>query len=81
MTGRETREYAVLGFGSTHDALTAESALKAARFDILVIPAPRALGSLCGIAIRLEPEVVDAAERLLEDARLAPTARATIRDV
>ena len=78
---REAREFEVLGFGYTHDALAAESILKDMGVPAAVIPAPRALGSLCGIAIRLEPADAERAERLLTNADVRPTGRATITNL
>lgn len=77
---REKREYVVLGFGSTHDALAAESTLRDSGFAVTAIPAPLALGSLCGIALRMEPAEADAAERMLALAGLARTGRMDLLD-
>ena len=78
---RSQRPYLVLGFGSTHDTLAAEAALKAAGMSVAAVPAPRALGSLCGIALRLEPDDAACAEQALADARIGVTGRASIVDV
>lgn len=77
----EGREFEVLGFGSTHEALAAESILKDMGVPLTVIPAPRALGSLCGIAIRVEPADAERAEGLLANADVRPIARVTITDL
>jgi hypothetical protein len=78
LTPRERRLFAVFGFATTHDALAAESALKAAGVPATPIPAPHELGSLCGIALRVE---VSHAGDALSGAGVAPTARADIADV
>ena len=51
---RTPRRFAVLGFASTHDALDAEALLLDLGIDVVPIPAPKTLGTLCGIALRLE---------------------------
>ena len=78
---RPTRRFAVLGFATTHDALSAESLLKDMGVPVVPIPAPRSLGSLCGIALRLEREDEERAGDLLSAAGVAVTARADIDDV
>jgi hypothetical protein len=81
MSAREPRVFAVFGFATTHDALAAEAALKAAGIPVTPVPAPRELGSLCGIALRLEVADAQGAARLFAAADIAPTARADIADV
>jgi hypothetical protein len=81
MSPRERRVYAVFGFATTHDALAAETALKAAGIPVTPVPAPRELGSLCGIALRLEISDADRSAAVLAAADIAPTARADIADV
>ena len=56
-----TERFAVYGFVTTHDALTAEAAIERAEVAATTIPAPRELGSLCGLALRvLEIDAPDA---------------------
>jgi hypothetical protein len=81
VSARFSQEFDVLGFGSTHDALAAEALLKDMGVATVPIPAPRSLGSLCGIALRLQPEETARAEGLLENAGIRPTGRARIEDV
>ncbi len=82
MTVREPRLFTVLGFGSTHRALSAEQLLKDLGIDVVPVPAPKTLGTgLCGIALRLEPAEVDRALELLGRADLEPTASASFEDV
>lgn len=45
--------FAVFGFDSTHVALQAENTLLVAREDVVLIPTPHALGTLCGFALRV----------------------------
>ncbi|HEX9093549.1 MAG TPA: DUF3343 domain-containing protein [Coriobacteriia bacterium] len=80
MTG-PARSFAVLGFATTHDALAAEALLKDLGVAAVPIPAPLALGSLCGIALRLEHDDVERAVELLANAGVAVTGRAAIDDV
>jgi diphthamide biosynthesis methyltransferase len=81
VTPRESRLFAVFGFATTHDALAAEAALKAAGVTVTPIPAPHGLGSLCGIALRLELSDADVAVEVFAGASIAPTVRAEIADV
>jgi hypothetical protein len=81
VTGRTPRMFAVYGFATTHEALAAETALKAAAVPVTPIPAPRELGSLCGIAMRAEPSDAARLESVLTEAGLHWTARARIEDV
>ena len=39
----------ILGFGSAHNALKAESILKAASVRFRLLPAPKALEAYCGL--------------------------------
>jgi hypothetical protein len=81
VSARVLRTFAVYGFATTHDALAAETALKAASVPVTPIPAPRELGSLCGIAMRAEPADAVRLEAALSVAGLIWTARADIEDV
>jgi hypothetical protein len=75
-----TELYAVYGFETTHDALSAERVLAEAGLPFATIPAPKSLGSLCGIAIRIGVADTPAAEAALRSAGLRWTARAEIED-
>jgi len=77
----EPRRFTAYGFASVHDALAAESALKAEGIAVTAIPSPRALGELCGIALRVAPQDADAAEAALERGGLPPRASAEIDDI
>lgn len=81
MTPRPAHTFAALGFATTHDALAAEASLKAAGVPAVPIPTPRELGSLCGIALRLELADVAAAESELAARGISWTARAEFEDV
>ncbi len=77
----EARRFVAYGFASVHDALAAESALKAAGVAATAIPSPRALGELCGIALRVDPAQSRAAEDALAACGLPPRASAEIDDI
>jgi hypothetical protein len=78
---RDPRPFAVYGFATTHDALAAEAAAKEAGLPVTPIPAPRELGSLCGIALRFELPDASRAEAVFVQSAVAWTARAEILDV
>lgn len=73
-------EYAVFGFAGTHEAIRAEEILIAAAVDVVLIPTPRALGSLCGFAVRVPVGEHDAALEALSSATLEPAGEVTIYD-
>jgi hypothetical protein len=52
-------------FDSTHQALTAEKALKGAGLPHAVINTPREFSSNCGISLRIEPASRDRAQAAL----------------
>lgn len=78
---RAPRPFAVFGFGSTHDALDAEQLLGDLGITVVPMPAPKSLGALCGIALRLEPADEERSIAYLESANIAVTARGRIEDV
>ena len=78
---REPRHFVVLGFGSTHDTLDAEALLGDLGVAVTPMPTPKVLGSLCGIALRIDPGDEDRARRYLDGAGLEITSAAEIDDV
>ncbi len=81
MSLREARPFVVYGFATTHAALAAESLLKDLGIAVVPVPAPKSIGSLCGIALRVEPEEAPRAEQLLSNAGMEPTARVEMDDL
>jgi hypothetical protein len=75
------RPFVVFGFASVHDTLAAEAVLKTAGIAAVTIPAPRELGELCGIALRVVPSDVELAERALVEGGQPPRARGRIDDL
>lgn len=59
-------------FNSIHRVMKAEKSLKELRLPILLIPAPRAVSSDCGLAIRYSAADRDAVEAALAGAALRP---------
>lgn len=59
-------------FNSIHRVMKAEKLLKGERLPILLIPAPRALTSDCGLAIRYAASDRDTVEGALQSAGLIP---------
>ncbi|MDH7478613.1 MAG: DUF3343 domain-containing protein [Syntrophomonadaceae bacterium] len=64
--GRDSLEgQAVFTFSSTHHALKAEKVLQAAQLPATIIPVPRRISSLCGLAIKLDSALHPRAEEIL----------------
>jgi len=59
-------------FNSVHRVMKAEKLLKGEKIPMLLIPAPRALTSDCGLAIRYADSDRDRVEALLASASLKP---------
>ena len=59
-------------FNSAHRVMKAESILKKCRLAILLIPAPRALSTDCGLAIRYDSEISDVVFQSLAAEKLLP---------
>lgn len=76
----QREEFAVFGFAGTHEAIRAEEILIASAVDVVLIPTPRALGSLCGFAVRVPRGERDAAFEALLAAMLEPADEVTILD-
>lgn len=57
----------LLTFPSTFYALRAEKAVQAAGLKGRLIPMPRELSSLCGLALELAPEIAEQTLMLLKD--------------
>lgn len=72
--------FAVLGFAGTHQALRAEEVLLEADVDVVLIPTPRALGSLCGFAVRVPVSDRAAAMDALKVAGIEPETEIEITD-
>jgi len=72
--------FTVFGFATTHDALSAESALIDAQVPVRVIPVPKALGSLCGLALRVPQAVEVRACDVLIASAIVATGQASVRD-
>jgi hypothetical protein len=62
----------ILGFGSPHKALKAESALKTAEVPFKLLPVPRALDASCGLVILVKDGALEAAKSILEKSGLRP---------
>ena len=60
-------------FNSAHRVMKAESILKKLRLAILLIPAPRALSTDCGLAIRYDSDISDTVFHSLTSEKLLPT--------
>lgn len=59
-------------FNSTHRVLKAERLLKDQGLEILLIPAPRALQTDCGLALRFDRHLLEAITTILKDHDLLP---------
>jgi len=76
----EREAFTAFGFASVHDTLAAEDTLVRACVTAVTIPAPKELGELCGIALRVRAGDADAASRALERAGTPALRRAEIED-
>ena len=74
------RRFAVLGFETTHDAVTAERVLLGAGVAVLLIPTPKVLGALCGLAARVGESDRFRARSVLEEAGIVVSGEAEIED-
>lgn len=70
----------MFGFGSTHHALDGERLLDDMGIDVTPIPAPKAIGALCGIALRVSLGEGDRAATYLERAGIPVVSRVEIED-
>ncbi len=61
-------------FNSAHRVMKAENILKKERLAILLIPAPRALSTDCGLAIRYDADISESVFHSLTAADLLPSA-------
>lgn len=77
---RSPAEFVVFAFETTHQALDAEAALKAARLGVVPIPTPAEMGGLCGLAMRLPLDEGDQARSVLAEAGVPPRAETVIED-
>jgi hypothetical protein len=77
---RPLRPFAVFGFASTHDALDAEAVLDERGIDVVTIPAPKPIGALCGIALRVAPDQAERALGYLQRAGITPSATIELED-
>jgi hypothetical protein len=77
-TARE--RFTVFGFAGTHDALKAEEVLLGAGIDVVLIPTPRSLGTLCGFAVRVPVHQRDDSLAALAGAQREPDGEAEIED-
>jgi hypothetical protein len=59
-------------FNSAHRVMKAESVLKSHCLPVLLIPAPRALSTDCGLALRFDNEQRTAIMKLLAEENLLP---------
>lgn len=74
------RPFTVFGFASTHEALDAEALLDDMGIDVVPIPAPKSIGALCGIALRVPPDQAERARRYMDAVGIAPYAVIEIED-
>lgn len=70
----------VFGFASTHEALDAEALLDDMGIEVVPIPAPKSIGTLCGIALRVPPSDFERAQSYLDAVGIIPHATLEIED-
>ena len=65
---RQSREFLVITFSETTDAMAAEKLLQEAGFPGRIIPIPRQLSAGCGLAFRTQMELRERAQEVLKEA-------------
>jgi len=75
------RRFRLFGFASTHQALDAEALLDDLGIEVVPVPTPKALGALCGIALRVPSGDAERAATYLERASIEPSKTLDIEDV
>jgi transposase len=72
--------FTVFGFETTHDAMRAERVLEEAGVPVVLIPTPKVLGTLCGLAARVPRESATECAHALEGARVRVSATLEMDD-
>lgn len=72
--------FRLFGFVTTHDALSAERALEQAGIEVRLVPTPKALGALCGLAARVPVVLAEDAAAALEAAGVRVSGSIEIED-
>lgn len=78
---RVPRPFVVFSFATTHQALDAEDALRAADIAVVPIPTPKSATALCGISLRIDPDQRDIALAVLDSAQIPPAEEHELLDV
>ena len=60
----------IVTFFSSHHAVQAESVLKAAGYEVLLIPGPKDISPNCGVALQFNYEEKDAVEDVLKEKKV-----------
>ena len=68
---RQTREFLVITFSETTDAMAAEKLLHEEGICGRIIPIPRQLSAGCGLAYKTEPDQKKKAESVLKEAGIS----------
>jgi len=67
---RRSRDFLVITFSETSDAMAAEKLFQERQIPGRIIPIPRQLSAGCGLSWRTEPEARDAVRRELDAAKI-----------
>ena len=65
---RQSKEFLVVTFSETTDAMAAEKMFRQMEFPGRIIPIPRQLSAGCGLAFRTEMDLQELAKEALESA-------------
>ncbi len=65
---RQSKEFLVVTFSETTDAMAAEKMFRQMEFPGRIIPIPRQLSAGCGLAFRTEMDLQEQAKEALESA-------------
>ena len=65
---RQSKEFLVITFAETTDAMAAEKLFRKLEFPGRIIPIPRQLSAGCGLSFRTEADCKEQAKQILESA-------------
>ncbi|WP_027633298.1 DUF3343 domain-containing protein [Clostridium hydrogeniformans] len=64
------REYCLLVFKNTHDAIQGEKLLKSEGLKVTIMPTPTYITKSCGISVKFDTEDIDLVKSLVQSEKL-----------